>query len=177
MELIPTETNELLINPPAYQFKGNTATPANGWLDDQFLVVKQRLFSANEDNGNYIVTAFLGITAASVNAAFTNGTWIITPTIPSGKRLVIQTISYSRNVSASGTLGQMAITTTVNATQAQNWAPELYNDGAPYPSNTAAVTIYADPGTTPSIAFVRSGSTSVFEASTAAVSGYYAAVK
>jgi hypothetical protein len=85
LELIPTETNEVLINPPAYQYKGNTATPANGWLDDQFLVVKQRLLSANEDNGNYIVTAFLGITAASGNSAFTNGTWIITPTIAAGK--------------------------------------------------------------------------------------------
>jgi hypothetical protein len=85
LELIPTETNEVLINPPAYQYKGNTAAPANGWLDDQFLVVKQRLLSANEDNGNYIVSAFLGITAASGNAAFTNGTWIVTPTIAAGK--------------------------------------------------------------------------------------------
>jgi hypothetical protein len=85
LELIPTETNEVLINPPAYQFKGNTATSANGWLDDQFLVVKQRLLSANEDNGNYIVTAFLGITAASGNSAFTNHTWVVTPTIAAGK--------------------------------------------------------------------------------------------
>jgi hypothetical protein len=85
LELIPTETNELLINPPAYQYKGHTATPANGWLDDQFLVVKQRLFSGNEENGNYIVTAFLGITAASGNAAFTNKTWVVTPTIAAGK--------------------------------------------------------------------------------------------
>jgi hypothetical protein len=85
LELIPTETNEVLINPPAYQYKGNTAHPANGWLDDQFLFVKQRLLSANEDNGNYIVTAFLGVTAASGNAAFTNGTWIVTPTIAAGK--------------------------------------------------------------------------------------------
>lgn len=85
LELIPTETNEVLINPPAYQFKGHTGSPANGWLDDQFLVVKQRLLSANEENGNYIVTAFLGITAASGNAAFTNKTWIVTPTIAGGK--------------------------------------------------------------------------------------------
>jgi len=85
LELIPTETNELLINPPAYQFKGNTAHPANGWLDDQFLVVKQRLFSGNEENGNYIVTAFLGVTAGSGNAAFTNKTWLVTPTIAAGK--------------------------------------------------------------------------------------------
>jgi hypothetical protein len=85
LELIPTTTNELLINPPAYQFKQNTRTPAQGWLDDQFLVVKQRFLSANEQEGNYIVTGFLGVTAPSGNAAFTNGTWIITPTIAGGK--------------------------------------------------------------------------------------------
>ena len=83
--MIPTETNEVLINPPAYQYKGNTGSPANGWLDDQFLVVKQRLLTANEQNGNYILTAFLGVTAASGNAAFTNKTWIVTPTIAGGK--------------------------------------------------------------------------------------------
>ena len=85
LELIPTETNEVLINPPAYQYKGHTAQPANGWLDAQFLVIKQRLFSGNEDNGNYIVTAFLGVTAPSGNSAFTNNAWIITPTIAGGK--------------------------------------------------------------------------------------------
>ncbi len=85
LELIPTSTNEVLINPPAYQYKGNTKTPANGWLDDQFLVIKQRLLSANEQDGNYIVSAFLGVTAPSGNAAFTNNTWIVTPTIAAGK--------------------------------------------------------------------------------------------
>ena len=64
--------------------KINTKTPANGWLDDQFLVVKQRLLSANEQNGNYILTAFLGVTAPSGNVAFTNKAWVITPTIAGG---------------------------------------------------------------------------------------------
>ena len=85
LELIPTETNEVLINPPGYQYKGRTATPANGWLDDQFLVIKQRLFSGNEENGNYIVTTFLGLTAGSGNRAFTNHNWVVTPTIAGGK--------------------------------------------------------------------------------------------
>ncbi len=48
-------------------------------------MIKQRLFSGNEDNGNYIVTAFLGVTAPSGNSAFTNRAWIITPTIAAGK--------------------------------------------------------------------------------------------
>jgi hypothetical protein len=85
LELIPTDTNEVLINAPGYQYKGSTAHPANGWLDDQFLVVKQRLFSANAASGDYIVTAFLGLTAASGNSAFTNNTWVVTPTIAAGK--------------------------------------------------------------------------------------------
>jgi hypothetical protein len=85
LELIPTETNEILINPPAYQEKGNTAKPAQGFLDDPFLVIKQRLFSANEENGNYIVSVFLGVTAPSGNRAFTNNAWIVTPTIAAGK--------------------------------------------------------------------------------------------
>lgn len=85
LELIPTETNEILINPPAYQELGATKKPVSGWADDPFLVVKQRLLSGNEQNGNYIVTAFLGVTAPSGNVAFTNRAWYLTPTIAFGK--------------------------------------------------------------------------------------------
>ncbi len=85
LELIPTETNEVLINPPAFQEKGATRQPATGWADAQFLVVKQRLLSANEQDGNYIVSAFLGVTAPTGSEAFTNRTWVITPTIAAGK--------------------------------------------------------------------------------------------
>jgi hypothetical protein len=85
LELIPTETNEVLLNPPAYQQTGAVKKPEYGWADDQFLVVKQRLLSANEQNGNYIVSAFLGVTAPTGSEAFTNRAWIITPTIAAGK--------------------------------------------------------------------------------------------
>jgi hypothetical protein len=84
LELIPTTTNEVLINPPAYQERYNKK-PASGWADDQFLIIKQRLLSANEQNGNYIVTAFLGFTAPTGTPAFTNRSWIITPTLAGGK--------------------------------------------------------------------------------------------
>ena len=83
LELIPTETNEVLINVPTYEdryFK----KPAQGWGDWPFLVVKQRLLSAPEDQGNYILSAFLGVQAPSGNAAFTNHAWVITPTIAGG---------------------------------------------------------------------------------------------
>jgi len=85
LELIPTTTNEVLLNLPAYQEKLNVAHPVSGWLDDQFLVVKQRLLSADEQSGNYILTAFLGFTADSGSSVFTNNTWIVTPTIAGGK--------------------------------------------------------------------------------------------
>jgi hypothetical protein len=84
LELIPTTTNEILINPPAYEER-YVKKPASGWADDQFLVVKQRLLSANEENGNYIVSAFLGLTAPTGSPAFSNRSWVITPTIAGGK--------------------------------------------------------------------------------------------
>ena len=84
LELIPTYTEEVLLNPPPYLDR-NGRKPAQGWGDWPFLVVKQRLLSANEQDGNYIVTAFLGFQAPSGNAAFTQNAWIITPTIAAGK--------------------------------------------------------------------------------------------
>ena len=84
LELIPTTTNEVLLNLPAYQEKVHVAQPVSGWLDDQFLVVKQRLLSADEQSGNYILSAFLGVTAPTGSSAFTNDTWIVTPTIAGG---------------------------------------------------------------------------------------------
>jgi hypothetical protein len=84
LELIPTETNELLLNLPPYQERVSTR-PAYGWNDWPFLTIKQRLLSANEQNGNYILTAFLGFQAPLGAKAFTNNSWIITPTIAGGK--------------------------------------------------------------------------------------------
>lgn len=84
LELIPTYTEEVLINPPPYldrSIKGQ----AQGWGDWPFLTVKQRLYTGNEQNGNYIVTAFLGFQAPAGSSAFTEHAWIITPTIAAGK--------------------------------------------------------------------------------------------
>ncbi len=80
VELIPTTTNEVLLNPPSYMQRYNVR-PAAGWGDDPFLVVKQRLLTANEQSGNYIVSAFLGLQAPTGIRAFTNDTWLITPTL------------------------------------------------------------------------------------------------
>lgn len=83
LELIPTTTNEVLINLPTYEDRG-MKKPAQGWGDWPFLVVKQRLLSAPEDQGNYILSVFLGVQAPSGNAAFTSHAWVVTPTLAGG---------------------------------------------------------------------------------------------
>ena len=83
LELIPTTTNEILLNLPTYEDRG-IKKAAQGWGDWPFLTVKQRLLSSPEDQGNYILSAFLGVQAPSGNAAFTNHAWVVTPTLAGG---------------------------------------------------------------------------------------------
>ncbi|VTZ26861.1 conserved exported hypothetical protein [Methylocella tundrae] len=84
LELIPTTTNEILLNIPAYQHRSNVK-PATGFADGNFVTIKQRLLSANEENGNYILSAFLGVQAPTGITAFTNRpAWIVTPTLAGG---------------------------------------------------------------------------------------------
>lgn len=84
LELIPTSTNEIILNLPPY-IERSGRKPAQGAGDWPFLVIKQRLASANEAHGNYIVSAFLGVQAPIGAAAFTNHAWVITPTLAAGK--------------------------------------------------------------------------------------------
>jgi hypothetical protein len=84
LEFIPTTTNEVLINLPPYEQRTGV-NPAKGWGDWPALTIKQRLISANKENGNYIVTAFVGVQAATGEVPFTNDAWIVTPTLAAGK--------------------------------------------------------------------------------------------
>jgi hypothetical protein len=63
LELIPTTMNEILINAPAYEQR-HVKSPADGFADWNFLTIKQRIVSAPEDKGNYILTTFLGRASA-----------------------------------------------------------------------------------------------------------------
>ena len=84
LELIPTTINEILINVPNFEQR-LYHEPATGFNDGNFVTIKQRLLSANEENGNYILTAFLGFQAPTGITAFTNRpAWIVTPTISGG---------------------------------------------------------------------------------------------
>jgi hypothetical protein len=84
LELIPTTSNELLLNLPPYQTR-TVKNPAQGINDWPFLTIKQRFLSANAENGDYILTGFLGVQAPAGIPKFTNDAWIVTPTIAGGK--------------------------------------------------------------------------------------------
>jgi hypothetical protein len=84
LELIPTTMNEILINAPAYEER-TIKSPAHGFADWNFLTIKQRIISAPEDKGNYILSAFLGFQAPMLGSPFTNKSWVITPTLAGGK--------------------------------------------------------------------------------------------
>jgi hypothetical protein len=83
LELIPFEKVEVIFNLPPY-LDHNSPTAKNGFGDVAFLV-KYRLLSANEEHGNYILTAFLGWSLPT--GSYTNGSKhaVITPTLAYGK--------------------------------------------------------------------------------------------
>lgn len=85
LELIPTTTNEVIIGVPPYNDREVGGKPTNGWGDGPSLLVKQRLFSENEAEGNAIVTAFLGVTPSGGGARFTQHAVVISPTLAAGK--------------------------------------------------------------------------------------------
>jgi len=84
LEVIPTMTNEVLINLPPYEERTHVKQ-ASGWGDWPAVTIKQRLISANKENGDYIVTAFFGVQAPTGEVPFTNDAWIVTPTLAAGK--------------------------------------------------------------------------------------------
>lgn len=83
LELIPFEKVEVIFNLPPY-LDHNDPAAVNGFGDEAFLI-KYRLFSANEEHGGYILTAFLGWTIPTGDHK--NGALhaVITPTIAYGK--------------------------------------------------------------------------------------------
>ncbi len=83
IELIPQENIETIIGVPAF-LNRNTPKNTDGFADWTFLV-KLRLLSANEEHGNYIVTAFMGFSVPTGSNVNGNGHGIFTPTLAAGK--------------------------------------------------------------------------------------------
>lgn len=85
LELIPFDPVEIIIGTPPYiehNIPGKSSI--TGWNDWPFLLVKYRLLSANEQNGNYILTVFLQGSAPTGIAALSSNSYMITPTIAGG---------------------------------------------------------------------------------------------
>ncbi len=83
LELIPVENVEVILGIPAWQSR-NKSDEKDGFADDSFLV-KYRIASANEQNGNYILTGFLGLQVPTGSIDNTTKHYAVTPTIASGK--------------------------------------------------------------------------------------------
>jgi hypothetical protein len=85
LELIPAEPVEVIVGMPPYIEKSVPGkSTVYGFNDLPFLLVKYRLLSANEQSGNYIVTAFLQGSAPTGVEALSSHTYMVTPTISGG---------------------------------------------------------------------------------------------
>jgi hypothetical protein len=83
LEFIPTERIQFIIGLPSWQSE-NTTPRKDGWADESFLM-KYRLLSANEAEGNYVLTLFAGLTAPTGSETFTTHHYTFSPTIAGGK--------------------------------------------------------------------------------------------
>lgn len=83
VELIPFDPVEVIIGIPSWQTT-DTKPTNKGWTDESFLL-KYRLFSANEQNGDYILTAFMGLTVPNGSNNISSHHYVYSPTIAFGK--------------------------------------------------------------------------------------------
>jgi hypothetical protein len=90
LELIPFQDIELMLGVPGWVAHNGSVRRlrksgnADGWADETFLI-KWRLLSANEEGGNYIVTAFMGFSAPTGDDGNSSHHGVFTPTIAFGK--------------------------------------------------------------------------------------------
>ncbi|HEX3716898.1 MAG TPA: hypothetical protein VH595_02940 [Verrucomicrobiae bacterium] len=83
LELIPCENVEVILGIPAWASHSHPEGE-DGFGDESFLV-KYRIASGNEDNGNYIATAFLQLTVPTGSKHNTSDNYTVTPTLAGGK--------------------------------------------------------------------------------------------
>ncbi|HVA80003.1 MAG TPA: hypothetical protein VNF29_03680 [Candidatus Binataceae bacterium] len=83
LELIPEQNIETIVGAPAYLDR-NFPRHTDGFGDWPFLV-KFRLLSADEEHGNYIVTAFMGFSVPTGSEVNGSGHGLFTPTLAFGK--------------------------------------------------------------------------------------------
>jgi hypothetical protein len=83
LEIIPQKNTEVILSVPSY-IVNNPDSPQDGFGDWQFLV-KYRIAAANEESGNYILTAFYQMSLPTGQYQEGAKSPIITPTLAYGK--------------------------------------------------------------------------------------------
>jgi len=83
LELIPVRRVEIILGVPPYIVHHNSG--ARDGIGDTPFLLKYRILSRNESHGNYILTAFLGITAATATNGNGTGHGSVAPTLAFGK--------------------------------------------------------------------------------------------
>ena len=142
LELIPTANTELIIGMPAYQTRTTPNGQVGGWADES-LLLKYRFASANEEQGNYIVTGFMAVSLPTGSTIFSNRYAIVTPTIAAGKGWGTRAAGFD----VQSTLG-VGIPTgdkkTLGITTAWNTALQLHLFDKFWPEMEANYTYYTD---------------------------------
>jgi hypothetical protein len=94
-------------------------------------------------------------------------------TVPAGKRLVVQTVSFFRASATPGSIGQLAIQTSVRGVTGDYVLPSATADGLFRPGASLSATFYADPQTQLLAFFIRTGTNTVIEDVSVTITGYY----
>ena len=84
LEIIPSASSEVIVGIPNDLTKNTGEGSTSGWQDEN-LLYKYRIAAANEEHGNYIVTAFLGASLPTGQTGFTTKETLVTPTLALGK--------------------------------------------------------------------------------------------
>lgn len=84
VDFIPADNIGIMIGIPPYEAR-ETVKPAQGWDDWPFFRLKYRLASANEEQGNYVVTALVQLGAPTGIAPFTAHAYTVAPALAVGK--------------------------------------------------------------------------------------------
>jgi hypothetical protein len=90
LELIPWDNVEVILGVPNWSSnqapgKAGAATRGSDGFEDWTALIKYRLLSADEENGNYILSLFMGFSAPTGQEEDSKGHALYTPTIAFGK--------------------------------------------------------------------------------------------
>ena len=132
MELIPTYNTEIILASPPYVAANGPKGDAQGWGDWPAFLVKYRFISANEENGNYIISGFFQMSdPLATPGKISNNVLTAQPTLAFGKGWgdfdIQMTISQQYPVSALSSPGTTA------GTNMRNYGdPILWNTAVQY---------------------------------------------